>query len=773
MPRKIKVAVDQTANIDDRTREQLGIETLPIHITNLPQDIEEAVQQRDYKEFYRLLDRYHKKPSPGTQASSVLEIREILEQMIITEDCDIICFVVGGNLSAIYDNTVHAAAELMRQYPNRIAVVGEQAFLSLEMLAEIAAEFIQSGKTFDETVNFIQEMRNQTFVLGEVFDLRRLRRTGRVPIPKTVTSILQPFMKALRLTPFFILESNNPITMKLVTKRRLSAFVINTIGKRVGFKEPLLIKLEYTGSEIPSEAFFLKDVVTSQDDFVITRPIDLKPASPVVGVHTGSSLIALGVMGLGYHAISTEVLLRVFIEAQNELKNLRSAVNAINVFPVRDGDTGTNLLTPLIGVTADIDSELPVGEALNQIVTRLARTGGGYSGGALSAFFLGFNSYVHQYEKGNDLHLETLVGALRKGTERCYEYFGEDAKEGTILSVMRACEQGAKKAFDEFPTFRNVLISAYLSATDELLNPKIQEVEILRQQKLVDAGGFGFTLFLWAFLRTLGLHRESRVCERYQYLLREVRRHGVHSQKLIYRPQPLELRGYCVEGCVRGEVAKELQSEFLKLDNRLPNTKMTFNVVDGTTHFHIHVSEGLEEQVHRIASRFGYIVPPKPPTRLSKRRREIYQFRLVSFFTRFKYIPRDLIKFFGNWVLYALFFPVMWLRQHHQFKKIIKDIEDLRLVHKAFEFIVGKENQHTLVLDLQATVIFSSDGDSLNRRLALEQIFPIDVAQELRAKLKQIAETRQPVSKFECYGYKFEVVLIVAVEGRGYLIRYN
>ncbi|MGB9741801.1 MAG: DegV family protein [candidate division WOR-3 bacterium] len=770
---KIRIAVDQTANVGEKIKNELGIVTLPIHITNLPEAIDSALQHKDYATFYRLLDQYRGKPHPSSKAGSPFEIKEILEGLINKENCDIVCFVVGENLSAIYDNTLHAARELMRHYPNRIAVIGEQAFLSLEMLAQATAEYAATGRTFDEVINFIEDKRHRAFVLGAVFDLRRLQRSGRVPIPGVVSRIIQPFLKLFHLLPIFILESEKPRMIRIVTRGKLARFVLSSIRDRIGFREPLLIKISYTGSEIPPTALQLKEIFTSQTEFLLTRPIELSPASPVIAIHVGSSLVALGVMGLGYELIPTEVLLRIFVEAQNELRVFRSVINAINVFPVRDGDTGTNLLTPLINVTADIDPNLPVTAALNQVVVRLARQGGGYSGGALSAFFLGFNSAVRETEKSKALQLKTLVVALEKGTDRCYKYFGSDAKEGTILSVMRACEQAAKKAFEELPTFSNVLTSAYIAATDELLNPRVQEVEILRQQKLVDAGGFGFTLFLWSVLKTLGLHRVPRVYERYQLVLREVKRHAVYSQKLIYRRQPAELRGYCIEGCVRGEVVEELRGAFLKLNNRLANPKMTFNVVDGATHFHIHVSEGLEDEVRRIAQRFGYVMPPRPPTRLAKRRREIIHFRIVSFFAGIKRLPGYLLTFIGNWILYALFFPIMWTRQHYRFKNLSQQVNNLRLIVNALEFSFRNENQQTIVLDQKGTVLYSSEVGGMHTLKLLEQVLPIDIARKLYEQIEQMTGINQAAAKFEYGDYKFEIIVISSAQTKGYLIRYR
>lgn len=772
MNRKVRIAVDQTVNLDISLLNQLQIINLPIHITNLPDEMEDALKNQDLVSFYRLLESYNKNPPPATKAGSPFEIKEILERAIISENCDIICFVVGRHLSAIYNNTLYAAQELMRIYTSRIAVIGEQAFLSLEILAERTAELVRMGKEFDEVLNFIEQHRHRIFVLGTVLDIRRLRRTGRVLIPNLFTNVLQACFKLFGVLPFFILESERPRLQSLVARRNITRFILRAIEARVGFKEPLIIKISYTGSDVPADALYIKSILTKQSNFKIAKPIEVNPASPVIGIHTGPALVAVGVMGLGYDAITTEILIKVFLEAQIELSTLRTVVNAINVFPVQDGDTGTNLLSPLIGVTSNIDPNLPLSEALNQIVMRIAHRGGGYSGGALAAFFLGFNSCVREQETSSELHLDTFVTALEKGVDQCYRYFGDDAKEGTILSVMRACSLAAKQAFEDHPTFRNVLIRAYFAATDELLNPRLQEVEILRKQKLVDAGGFGFTLFLWAVLRTLGLHREQQIYDRYQYVLHEVRSQAYHGQRLIYRRQPESLRGYCIEGCVNGQVVEELRAEFLKLDNRLPNPKMTFNVVDNTTHFHIHVSEGLEEQVLRIASRYGYVIPPRSPTRLAKRRGEIFQFRLINFFSNISRLTSTLATFFGNWFLYIIFFPIMWERYQQRLKKLLREFEYSRLISMAMDFLVQSESWQTSVIDADLTVVFLSGKHRGNRPLALEQVFPWDVAQELRSRLIQMSEQQRLLIRFEYNGYRFEGVLLASTERVGYLLRY-
>lgn len=777
MSRPVRVAVDDTASFSGEERERLGIELLPLHITGLPLEVENRLQKGDYHALYEFLSSQESRRAVvGTQAGSPWEIKQVLESLIQRLNCDIVCFVVSGRLSAVYDNTIQAVRELSGRHPNRIVVFGEQAFITLSILARITASYAREGRNINEVLDFVEDKLGRGFVCASVFDLRRLRRSGRVPIPAFLTTFAQPLFQLFQVLPFFILEGEKPRVWALVPRRRLEKFVLNTIRERVGFREPSMAEVSWTGAEGLAEAERLEKIIENQSEFVLSQPVVFQQASPVIGVHAGSALVAFGVFGLGYQSISTAVFLRFLQETQKELEVFQRTVNAINIFPVRDGDTGTNLLSPLTSAGDGIEETLPFGQMLRQVAVRIARKGGGYSGGAIAAYFLGMSDYVEKHNPGAELTIPTLVGALRAGTDHCYTYLGADAKEGTIISVMRACDQAAKKAWEMRPTLRNVLSHAYLAATEELLHHRVQEVEILRQERMVDAGGFGFTLILWALLRTFGIARDPMLQERYRLVLKEVRRYAELGQRLIYRQQPPELRGFCVEGCVQGEVVEELRQAFLLLDNRLTDSKMSFNVVDGTTHFHIHVSPGLEEEVQRVAARFGYATLPKRPTPLAKRKREIYRFRFFRAFNWIKRVPRHLWAFFANWFAYVLFFPIMWHRSHSRYQSLKREVERLHLVQQAFELLTQADEASILILDVQGRVIFATDlvlGKRLVRPVELERLLPDDVARILRSKTEESISQRRHSFELIVERYWFDVKVLSGADSAGFLIRYR
>ncbi len=774
MSRPVRIAVDQTVNIDPVVREKLGIEVLPIHIIGLPETVEKIVKQGEYEQFYHFLNTVKLRVPPGTQAGSVWEMRTVLERMIKKFNCDIVCFVVSGELSAVYENTIQAARELAEQYPNRVVVFGGKAFLTLSLLAQVTAEYASTGKTLEEVVAFVEDKVDRCFVAGTLIDIRRLRRSGRVAIPALITVLARPMLKIFRVLPVFLLEHSQPRTTALVRKEDFNGFVRKLIRERVGFKEPIIVAVGYAGSEARDTAETLARTINDFNEFFLVQPVKVERASPVIGVHAGSGLVAFGVLGLGYESISTPVFLHFLAEARQQLKIFCRTVNAINIFPVRDGDTGSNLLSPLSDAGGGVAPDLPLPVALSQVAVRIAQKGGGYSGGALAAFFLGFSDCVRKQEKKSVLTLKTLVVALKAGADRCYQYFGTDAKEGTILSVMRAAEQAAAHAYQQRPTFRNVLSAAYLAATDELLNPRIQEVEVLRVHRLMDAGGFGWTLVLWALLRTLGLGGDPRLRERYQLVLKEVKRHAEFGQRLIYRHQPVELRGFCVEGCVQGEVVEELRTAFLALDNRLPNAKMTFNVVNGTTHFHIHVSAGLENEVQRIAARFGYALPPPPPTRLAKRQREIYRFRFLSIFQWARRSLGYFVSFFLNWVAYAVLFPVMFFRIQHRLKALTKKNQQLQLIQQAFSTVILEEGVIVLLLDQEGKLIFANNFSPAvleDDSITLERLFGTEVGRNLRQKMAEMMANHEVIGYLLTERWQFEIHALLQRGNSGFLVR--
>jgi len=172
-----------------------------------------------------------------------------------------------------------------------------------------------------------------------------------------------------------------------------------------------------------------------------------------------------------------------------------AALNAINVFPVPDGDTGTNMH---LTMRASIEALERVEAANLQDVAAAAAHGAlmgarGNSGVILSQILRGFSQALKDSEKGSQ---EMIVAALQSSSDAAYAALAEP-KEGTILTVIRAAAKGAKGKGDVASTFDSAAAAAHdaVARTPELL-------PVLKEAGVVDAGGLGLAIVLEAFARS-------------------------------------------------------------------------------------------------------------------------------------------------------------------------------------------------------------------------------------------------------------------------------
>lgn len=193
---------------------------------------------------------------------------------------------------------------------------------------------------------------------------------------------------------------------------------------------------------------------------------------------------------------------RMFDFAVKNLKQRRDYINNLNVFPVPDGDCGTNMWHTLKSAKDMIEKKNPSSlKEMREILKRYTLLGArGNSGVILSQFISGL---VERWD-GNQVSIEEWCEGMRKGTERAYSSLLEP-KEGTILTVMReTLEMGGDEDF--LKMFKKFYKRARrsLKKTPELL-------PVLKDAGVVDAGGQGFVYILEGFLYSLQRKELKRV----------------------------------------------------------------------------------------------------------------------------------------------------------------------------------------------------------------------------------------------------------------------
>ncbi len=197
-------------------------------------------------------------------------------------------------------------------------------------------------------------------------------------------------------------------------------------------------------------------------------------------------------------------LYALMLSAANALNNNKTAINNMNVFPVPDGDTGINMSLTLDAVTKLEESyvEQGVSALSKKIASLVLRAARGNSGAILSLFFRGMSKAFVDKE---ELDTTDVALAFRRGTEEAYRAV-MNPTEGTILTVMRRCAEEAEAAVAEGRFAEDDVrgLFAYIvSVGEDALAHTPDQLPILKEVNVVDAGGYGFMTALNGMLASL------------------------------------------------------------------------------------------------------------------------------------------------------------------------------------------------------------------------------------------------------------------------------
>ena len=191
----------------------------------------------------------------------------------------------------------------------------------------------------------------------------------------------------------------------------------------------------------------------------------------------------------------------------------QESLNRINVFPVRDADTGANLAATLRAAAIRLGSEAPadVGAAARVAADGALDGARGNSGAIFAQFLHGLASSMERLRSASG---SQFADAALAGTESAYSAL-QEPREGTILSVLRAwSHELGRRARDHEDDLPELLHHGLVAARDALAATP-RQLEVLARSKVVDAGGQGFVFFLEGLVDSLrGGHEPTwEVCE--------------------------------------------------------------------------------------------------------------------------------------------------------------------------------------------------------------------------------------------------------------------
>jgi DAK2 domain fusion protein YloV len=188
------------------------------------------------------------------------------------------------------------------------------------------------------------------------------------------------------------------------------------------------------------------------------------------------------------------------VSAANALDNNKNEINNLNVFPVPDGDTGTNMsltMDAIQDVSVQNGAVSDIAKSASNLIMRAAR---GNSGAILSLFFRGMAKGLEGLEVADS---RDIAAAFENGTKEAYKAV-QTPTEGTILTVMRiAAEEAVEACKTRFEGDVAGLLWYIVQSAENALAQTPEILPILKQANVVDAGGSGFVTMLRGMLAFL------------------------------------------------------------------------------------------------------------------------------------------------------------------------------------------------------------------------------------------------------------------------------
>lgn len=191
---------------------------------------------------------------------------------------------------------------------------------------------------------------------------------------------------------------------------------------------------------------------------------------------------------MGMNVIDARMMQKAFLAAAKGLEAKKEWINELNVFPVPDGDTGTNMTLTIMAAAKEVAAiEEPTIENLSKAISSGSLRGArGNSGVILSQLFRGFTKEI----KGTDaITTTTLANAFVRGTETAYKAVMKP-KEGTILTVAKGM---ADKAVELVSETEDILefVDKVIEHGDYVLSQTPEMLPVLKEAGVVDSGGQG------------------------------------------------------------------------------------------------------------------------------------------------------------------------------------------------------------------------------------------------------------------------------------------
>ncbi|MFP3154987.1 DAK2 domain-containing protein [Lachnospiraceae bacterium ZAX-1] len=266
------------------------------------------------------------------------------------------------------------------------------------------------------------------------------------------------------------------------------------------------------------------------------------------------------------NTIDASMLAKMFLAGAKNLDAKKEWINELNVFPVPDGDTGTNMSMTILSAAKEVGNleQTTMNSLAKAISSGSLRGARGNSGVILSQLFRGFTKVISKYEV---IDVLVLSDALQKGVETAYKAVMKP-KEGTILTVARGTADKAWELADETDDLV-VFIEKLIKHADDVLSRTPEMLPVLKQAGVVDSGGQGLVeVFRGAYDALIGKEIDYTIEGAFPTA-------RTSTMKIMAQTQEDIKFGYCTEFIIVVEKLNEAAKQKLEEEN-----KQTFDEIE-------------------------------------------------------------------------------------------------------------------------------------------------------------------------------------------------
>lgn len=192
---------------------------------------------------------------------------------------------------------------------------------------------------------------------------------------------------------------------------------------------------------------------------------------------------------MSLNTIDAKMAVKMFLAGAKNLENKKEWINELNVFPVPDGDTGTNMTMTIMSAAKEVSSlKDPEMENLAKAISSGSLRGArGNSGVILSQLFRGFTKEMKEHAQMNT---DILAKAMERAVETAYKAVMKP-KEGTILTVAKGAADKAKELAENGVDDLSAFLDEVIEHAEYVLSQTPEMLPVLKQAGVVDSGGQG------------------------------------------------------------------------------------------------------------------------------------------------------------------------------------------------------------------------------------------------------------------------------------------